>query len=285
MKILSQKTTSLIIAIVTLYVGFASTGCAEEMYDTPEQISALYDPDALEQSILYQFLHSCLFIQTMEGPVKKFNACDYCKLRDQFSFKFRDDFPDFLKELDLSPYPSDNKNCKLCALFDMFTFSDLFAKLYDKLTGLQKKEKNSLRKLDSKVAEELEHFFESRAEENPINAMEKLYNKIKKKGNFPNTLDAIMLKKNVLSDLIIFMRGLKEIPKHSIELHMNLQFAKTLAMHKKFLADNSDILFQIQEIANMDFQNIKTLPEIMHRIEEMQNELKLPDSAWEKDLL
>lgn len=116
MKLLSKKIKSLIIAIFATYAIFSSCSYAEEAVNQ-EHRASLYNPDAEKQSVLFTFLQKQLFLSTAASLLEANEACDYCKLRDEYS-TYKNGFPEFLKELGINENDSSNsnKNCNICEL-------------------------------------------------------------------------------------------------------------------------------------------------------------------------
>lgn len=307
-KRLLKKTISLVVAMATLCIGFASTSCEEEIYDNSEEVKMLFNPKAEKQSLLYAFLQGRLLMLHIAAAVKKNEACNYCQLEDRFSFQdgihnslkslglFQARIPSLLEivwaeEILSISWEKNMKNCDLCELLELLPFASLFFKLYDKLTELQNQEFDLLREKDSEVAEELNQFLTKigvnlTVKNREQNAkFEKLYRQVEKIGNFPNLLDKLTLFNNTGSGFLNFMENLNSYEDSIFFLMLN--FADELAMHKKFLEDNEDTLSIIERIADNKFiledgseRKIKTLAEIMfivEKVEKKQNRMKMFD--------
>lgn len=269
----------------TICMSFSHISFGEEIYDKRERTVSLYNPNEKEQSVLFTFLHSRWFLEHVAVIIERNDFCDYCKLRESFKFKFSEGLPDFFKELGFSPddsSESSNSNCNLCELSKKLPFKGLDKALHAKLTELYTAELNLLKEEDSEIAEEVNQFLgnfnydseEDLAERNVL--YRKLYNKIKKIGDFPNLLDKMALLTTVTNDILVFVQAMQKTEDLSGVI-INLHFAQDLALYKKFLSDHNDILIAMENIVRIGFEiedtkNIKTLSEIMTQAEKSYKE-------------
>lgn len=279
MKILSKEIKTLFIAIFTICITFVSPSFAEEMSNGQAHRASLYNPDAEEQSVLFTFLHTRMFLKNAANIIETDGFCDYCKLRDNYKLKFSAGFPEFLKELgfshDDSP-ESSNSNCNMCELSKKLPFESLDKDLNTKLNELCRAELYLLKEQDSGIAEEVNELldgFDYDSEEELVEQIalyRELYSKVEKIGNYPNLLDKISLLITVTNDILVFMQA-KEEAKDSSGVRINLHFAQNLAFYKKFLYDHNELLLAIENIS-IGFQDtkvrkIETLSEILVQAE------------------
>lgn len=260
-----------LLTMTTLCIALSSSSYAKESYNNRDSIRANHNPDEEKQAIMFQFIYEGLLTNMVQSLVEANNACDYCKLKKEFS---------------------SNKNCNLCKLLDQFPFKNLYKKLLAKLENFEKEELNSLKKLDSQLAEDLEQLLsafsiQSKEELKQSSQLyETLFNLVQQKGYFPNILDHLTLWKNLAGDLVALFNLVEKSKITTLKLTLATKFSELLTDHKKFLDNNADTLSQIQqyllsEYTMEDTNEVKSLRDILARITQTDNE----EQPWEKDLL
>lgn len=301
MQMISQKITSLAVAMATLYISFTHASYAQEANDKREPATAFYNLNAQEQSVLFRFLQGYLFVEAIASLVEANGLCDYCKTQKDFSLslKFAEGSLDFLEKLRIGSMSFDSvetiqKNCNLCELLkkEEFPFKNLRYTLVNKLTELQNEECDLLIKQMPEFAavkefilgfstESLEELIEQNAN------FEELYNEFKTTEKFPNILDMIIVLKNVATDVLKFIEKVDSYQHWGQEVSLTFCFIEDLAIYKKFLQDNSDILseieslaksgFKIQDNESKDMREIKTFSEIMPEVERIMQNWQTPN--------
>ncbi|PWU06338.1 MAG: hypothetical protein C5B43_01915 [Verrucomicrobia bacterium] len=280
------------ITIIILFFSLKNIVLAEDANNNliEKQSTSFYNPNAQRQSVMYEFLYMGSLIEVITHLVEENNACNYCALKNQQNFESQiiQKFLEILNVNDncLLDAQKENENCNLCTLLKEFPYRDLFSKLYAHLGKKFTKDYEKLRDIDSNIADELYRLFVDFNEtENLNNIYNEFYFQIQAMGNFPNTLDYIILSKNTWNEILVYENIMKTLGL----TNLITSYTEILALHKKFIQNNDALLQQMQILADREFKDdngneLETFSEIIVESEKMLS-LKLKIETIIKDML
>ncbi|PWU06360.1 MAG: hypothetical protein C5B43_01855 [Verrucomicrobia bacterium] len=290
MKNVFKKSITIFLAMSSLFWGYANRSYGVTENKVNEKTAELNNDKMKEESILYSYLCTSLFFETLTTLIQEKRLCDFCAFSENHSLSFPSGFPSYLKELDLYDRDSEsllkkiikkissiyfsehedklfdsnrNRQCNLCNLIHTFKFRELRNKLFTKLDDLIQNENKLLSEQDEEIAEahmKILKEFKIDSKEELLSqkiAYETLFNQIKEIGDFPNILDNLLILKAVSNAVFSFLEDYdknKDSRKEFAEAGLILSFAGSLANHKKFLEENAESLLEIERIANNGFK-------------------------------
>ncbi|PWU05952.1 MAG: hypothetical protein C5B43_02530 [Verrucomicrobia bacterium] len=287
MQKISKKILSIIVATATVVLSFTQLKGIEDS-EKKANLNSFHNPDEKNQSVLFELMDLSYTIGLFSNLMKTNGACDFCKIRDELP-------------LSLDFAPETPEHCNVCEVLKTFKINKLCYQLHEKLRKFCAEEYLLLKEVDSEIAEEIYHSFEEfifDSEEELLEKMlnlKRIYSQVRQKGEFPNILAHLEIRRNGGIFILAILKNARENEEGGDGILFKIQlFAILVEAYMDFLDKNSEVLSEIQKIADNDFQiakeeGIQSLSEIMIEINKVQmikalNQEKNPEENTTSEL-